>query len=120
MQNEKVKDPFIHNNRFINKILNWDYRNFVKIYFINNRITNILKIFSFFGSYPAYAILTGLLVLFGENYDIEIAKVYGYMLFTSGTVISFMLLSIPKYTFKRNRPYNEKKNKRFNESRNKK
>lgn len=109
MQEQKVGEILIHKNRFLNKILNWDFRNFAKIYFINDKITHILKIFSFFGSYPAYAILTGLLVLTGENYDIELAKVYGYMLFTAGTVISFMILSVPKYIIRRNRPYNEVK-----------
>ncbi|MBD3350964.1 MAG: phosphatase PAP2 family protein [Candidatus Lokiarchaeota archaeon] len=95
----------LHSSKLINRIINWDFKHLTKSYKFGQKYTQWVRLFSFFGSFPAYLVVMCFFYFYGDHFNISKYRYFSLMLFTAGVVMSLLIVSIPKYILKRKRPY---------------
>lgn len=95
----------LHQNSFLNRLLNKDYRILIKIYNSSAKISPLVQIVSFFGSYLFYIVLMLVTYFVGDHIGNWALKKYGLLIFTAGTLVALVFVSVPKLLLKRKRPY---------------
>jgi undecaprenyl-diphosphatase len=103
----------LHPNKVINRILNWDFKYFIKIYKLEMKIEPILKVISVLGTFILWFSVSFLIFALGLIFQLNELEKLGFMMLL-GIALPGMVVFLIKIIFKRSRPYSDERlKKRF-------
>ncbi|MHA1729014.1 MAG: phosphatase PAP2 family protein [Promethearchaeota archaeon] len=97
-------DSHLHSNKFIDKILRWDYRMFIKIYNSQFVPMMLIRIIAFFGTFLFWGLTTCSFYFYGFFWNIKDIEYFGVLLI-SGLIFPGITINLIKIIIKRKRPF---------------
>ena len=104
MESSKKQVYPLHPKQFVNKILNWDSRVFIKFYRLKIPWNGFLRRILIIGDVPIWVILSLFFMVLGTSLSFPRFETSGILLFTC-ILFAGLTLIVPKVIVNRKRPY---------------